>query len=105
MTWNYDRESFAVPFLAMPNLHNDSTAVPPRHIPLTRGQLGDDSRALFTHIHNSHRKQGAGNNTELSSVDERKTTMRASEKKQHSGPNQNIIALTFIFTFESKENF
>ena len=75
-------ESFAVPLLTMPNLHSDSTDVPPQHEPLTGGQLGDDSRVPFMHLCNSHRKWGVGNNTELSSVDEPKKAMHASEKNQ-----------------------
>lgn len=90
-------ESFAVLLLTKPNPHTDSTAVPPRHVPLTGGQLGDCSRAPFTHLCNRHGKQGAGNNTEP------KKAIYASEK--NSGPNHNIIALTFIFAFESKESF
>lgn len=74
-------ESFAVPLLMMSGWYSDSTAVPLQHMPLTRGQLGDNSRAPFTHLCHRYRKQDAATNTEHSLVDKPKKATHASEKK------------------------
>lgn len=55
---------------------------------------------LHSLTYTGHRKQSAGNNNELSSVDELKIATPASEKKCAKSKHHSSI-----FAFESEENF